>query len=424
MQKPLIPLEVPFRVFVALTFAGTITFHILGLGIHTAIGHQKNALVTKIETLAEVKSQLLGVEAGLSVLEDRLRVSEEKAKEPGGREGPVPPLPQVRVMTLLLQNLPEAGAREGIHLASQWQGIAEGFNRCLGGGVGRVEGCLRKVSGLLPDFGRALARTREEVIRHLSHVEKWQSRLERWDTILYWLTTVLGLLFMALGWRNVVLQVGNPIKDVAQYLEGVQEKEFSGGSRLPALFSIRELRILKENMRNVHHDSLTGLLTRQALALVLRQEMTLAAGRGTPLAVICLDMDHLSRVNDRFGEETGDRLLRQAGKTLAANLRSGESCGRWNGDRFLLVSPSLSGEMARARLGEIREILAFPLPPDSEGERRMSVSGGVALFREGLSLESLVREAKESLSRGMKEKERSVDPADEAPGTGEAVSRG
>lgn len=400
MLKLPIPLEVPFRVFVALTFAGTITFHILGLGIHTAIGHQKNALVTKIETLAEVKSQLLGVEAGLSVLEDRLRVSEEKAKEPGGGEGPVPPLPQVRVMTLLLQNLPEAGAREGIHLASRWQGIAEGFNRCLGGEAGLSEGCLRKVSGLLPDFGRALARTREKVILHLSQVEKWQSSLEHWDTILYWLTTVLGLLFMALGWRNVVLQVGNPIKDVAQYLEGVQEKESSGGSRPPALFSIRELRILKENMRNVHHDSLTGLLTRQALALVLRQEMTLAAERGTPLAVICLDMDHLSRINERFGEETGDRLLRQAGKTLADNLRPGESCGRWNGDRFLLVSPSLSGEMARARLGEIREILAFPLPPDSGGERLMSVSGGVALFREGQSLESLVREAKESLGRG------------------------
>ena len=423
MQKTLIPLEVPFRVFVALTFAGTITFHILGLGIHTAIGRQKNALVTKIETLAEVKSQLLGVEAGLSVLEDRLRVSEEKV-EGSGEKSSVPLIPQVRVMTLLLQNLPEAGAREGVPLAFKWQGISEGFNRCLGGGGGLAEGCLRKVSGLLPDFGRALARTREAVIQHLSRVEKWQSRLERWDTILYWLTTVLGLLFMALGWRNVVLQVGNPIKDVAQYMEGVQEKESSGGSRLPALFSIRELRILKENMRNVHHDSLTGLLTRQALSLVLRQEMTLAAGRGTPLAVICLEMDHLSRVNERFGEETGDRLLRQAGKILTDNLRPGESCGRWNGNRFLLVAPSLSEEKARTRLGEILETLNFPLPPEAEGDRRMSVSGGVALYREGLSLESLVREAKESLGRGMKEKDRSVDPADEAPGTGEAVSRG
>ena len=416
MKKPLIPLEVPFRVFVALTFAGTITFHILGLGIHTAIGRQKNALVTKIETLAEVKSQLLGLEAGLSVFEDRLRVLEEKAKEPG-RESPVPLLPQVRVMTLLLQNLKEAGGREGSLLAPKWQRIAEGFSHCLRGEWGVAGTCLRKVSMRLPDFGRSLAATREEVFRHLSHVEKWQARLERWDTILYWLTTVLGLLFMALGWRNVVLQVGNPIKDMAQSLEGVQGGESSRRSRLPALFSIRELRILKENMTTVHNDALTGLLTRQALSSVLRREMKTASEGETPLAVISLDIDQLSLINDRFGYESGDGLLRQIGKTLADNLRPGESCGRWDGDGFLLVAPALSGERAKARLDEIRERLLRLLSSDPGAERRMTVSGGVGLFRKGLNPESLVREAEEALAQGRERRAGVGSRAQDAPGS-------
>ncbi len=395
MTKPRFPIEVPFRLFVAMTFAGTITFHILGLGLHTYIGRQKNALVTKIERLAEIRSQLLGIEAGLAVFRDRLTsVTEDSTHLTAVSSRRL--FPQIRVITFLLRDLSQSGSREAGGLTQSWREASDFFSRCPSG-VLPIRLCLGQSSVRFAAFGEFLASTRQEVSRHLLRVERWQSRLEHWDTVLYWLTTVLGLLFMALGWRNVVLQVGSPIEDVTRYLETLQEKAPESSS-LPALFSIRELRILKESMRGAHKDSLTGLLTRQAFATILKREWEGDGWCEKALAVALFDIDHLRMTNESAGMAGGDEILRQVAGIIREEVHPGDIVGRWGDDEFIVLSYGLTEQELKEFMEKIREKVAG-IRFEESGGRAVRVSGGGGLKGDEDDWTSLVRKVEESLSQ-------------------------
>ncbi len=395
MTKPRFPIEVPFRLFVAITFAGSITFHVLGLGVHTYIGHRKNALVARIERLAEIRSQLLGVEAGLAVFRDRL-TSVTLGSAPPSPDFARRLFPQIRVMTLLLRDLAQTGGRETGALSRNWREAADFFSRCAQG-HGSIADCLRDSSGRFQSFGRALAVTSQDVSRHLFRVERWQSRLDHWDTVLYWLTTVLGLLFMALGWRNVVLQVGNPIEDVARYLETLQEKALHPASfTLPALFSIRELRILKEGMRGVHKDSLTGVLTRQAIVTLLRREWEGEKRGDRGLSVVLFDIDHLRSLNEAGGYAAGDRLLRQVAGIVSDTVTEGSVVGRWGEDAFIVLAYGQSPTEVATFMEKIRKQVAECLSHAPWGSP-VHVSGGGGLQTDEDDWTMIVRRAEEAL---------------------------
>lgn len=396
MTNKRFPMEVPFRVFVAITFAGTITFHILGLGLHTYIGRQKNALVTRIERLAEIRSQLLGIEAGLAILRDRLSsVPGEPSRLTADSSRRF--LPQIRVIALLIRDLSQSGSREAVALGENWRKATDLFVQCQRGTPSSMDACLGRAAKRLAAFGNSLAATRREVSLDLSHVERWQSRLDHWDTVLYWLTTVLGLLFMALGWRNVVLQVGSPIEDVTRYLETLQEKAPESSS-LPALFSIRELRILKESMRGVHKDPLTALLTRRAIVTLLEREWEGSEWCGKALAISLFDIDHLRSINEAAGYAAGDKLLHQVAGLVSEAVRFGDIVGRWGEDEFIVLTYGRSESEVRSFMDGVREKVAG-INSGALGAQPIRVSGGGGLKGDEDDWTSLVRRAEEALAQ-------------------------
>ncbi len=95
-----------------------------------------------------------------------------------------------------------------------------------------------------------------------------------------------------------------------------------------------------------HHDSLTGVLSRngfvQASSLVLQR---LAHERGS-LAVLMLDLDHFKRVNDTHGHGTGDHLLCEFARTVVHTLRPQDVFGRIGGEEFAVVLPHISAQDA------------------------------------------------------------------------------
>jgi len=257
--------------------------------------------------------------------------------------------------------------------------------------------CLGRVEKHLSDFLAQIERVRGTVEGRLVTVEIRQSELERWDTTLYWLTTIMGLLFMAMGWRNVVLQVGNPIQDVAAYLETYQEKTSSVQSSLPALFSIRELRVLKESMTNVHNDYLTGILARHAIMGILNREISLATRQRVPLAVAIFDVDFFKKVNDQYGHPAGDRALKHVVSKIRESCRQSDWLGRWGGEEFLLVCPNLPKDEALSRLDEIREKIREPLEIMPSVQISLSASVGAAFYPQAPDLDSLVGSADKAL---------------------------
>jgi two-component system, cell cycle response regulator len=87
------------------------------------------------------------------------------------------------------------------------------------------------------------------------------------------------------------------------------------------------------------HDSLTGLLNRDAILDILRKESERALRSKSPLAVIMADIDHFKQINDTYGHLAGDAVLRGAAERMLGSIRSYDAVGRYGGEEFLIVAP-------------------------------------------------------------------------------------
>jgi diguanylate cyclase (GGDEF)-like protein len=113
-------------------------------------------------------------------------------------------------------------------------------------------------------------------------------------------------------------------------------------------------------------DDLTGLFNR---AYFLNQVGPLAeqsAVRGLGVAILMLDVDHFKRVNDRFGHDAGDQVLREVASVLREATRSEDLVARYGGEEFVLALPVVAPDQATERAERIREALA---------ERRIRAGG-------------------------------------------------
>jgi len=84
-------------------------------------------------------------------------------------------------------------------------------------------------------------------------------------------------------------------------------------------------------------DALTGLPNRRAIDEWASRQLSGAARHNFPFWVVMIDLDHFKGVNDRFGHEAGDKVLKSFAETLKANTRSSNISGRIGGEEFLLV---------------------------------------------------------------------------------------
>ncbi|MBB3221142.1 diguanylate cyclase [Pseudoduganella umbonata] len=127
-------------------------------------------------------------------------------------------------------------------------------------------------------------------------------------------------------------------------------------------------------------DPLTQLYNRRYLDETLKRELARAVRRGAPLAVIMLDLDHFKRVNDTFGHEAGDLLLRHVGTLLLQSIRGSDVACRYGGEELILLLPDCSLEHATARAGRLRQqIRALNLAVNKD-VLTASASFGVAAY--------------------------------------------
>ena len=131
----------------------------------------------------------------------------------------------------------------------------------------------------------------------------------------------------------------------------------SAARHLSAQRAVRE----RDTLHSLAHtDPLTGLLNRRGLDDALAGAM----GRATPdriLALYMLDLDGFKPVNDQYGHDVGDALLRIVGQRLRSSMRANDSVARLGGDEFVVMAEGLDSE-ARARELGIKLLDAFRLP--------------------------------------------------------------
>jgi len=145
-------------------------------------------------------------------------------------------------------------------------------------------------------------------------------------------------------------------------------------------------------------DPLTGLSNRRHFFERGAQELRRAARYRRPLALLMLDIDHFKSVNDRFGHEAGDAVLRDLAERLRTGLRSSDLPGRIGGEEFAALLPETTAEQAEGLAERLRAaIAASPLGPGA----RITVSLGVALALPASedSIDAVLRRADAALYR-------------------------
>lgn len=91
-------------------------------------------------------------------------------------------------------------------------------------------------------------------------------------------------------------------------------------------------------------DELTHLPNRRHFLSMLDAEISRSKRHNLPLAVAYFDLDHFKQINDNYGHEIGDYVLREIANTLAENLRTEDSIGRLGGEEFCLCLPGAAAE--------------------------------------------------------------------------------
>ena len=121
-------------------------------------------------------------------------------------------------------------------------------------------------------------------------------------------------------------------------------------------------------------DQLTGLHNRRYMVGQLEALMRRAGAGGEPVSVLVIDIDHFKRVNDSFGHDVGDEVLREFAVRLASNVRAIDLPVRHGGEEFVVVMPDTDLEAARRVAERIRLHVAGSPFRVMEGEEALTVT--------------------------------------------------
>ncbi len=152
-------------------------------------------------------------------------------------------------------------------------------------------------------------------------------------------------------------------------------------------------------------DGLTGLLNKRALLEVAEQKIASAKRFGKSLAVLVTDIDPFKKVNDTYGHDVGDVVIKGLGEVLRRNKRNTDAVARFGGEEFVVVCEEtdergamLLAERVREELEKTTFVAAPAAGSDEQRNFKVTCSIGVATFpATGASWDSLFRSADTAL---------------------------
>jgi len=106
------------------------------------------------------------------------------------------------------------------------------------------------------------------------------------------------------------------------------------------------------------HDALTGINNRRFFDQRLSEEVSRAQRSGSPLSCLFIDLDHFKRVNDQYGHQAGDAVLKQVSRLLSDRLRQTDVLARYGGEEFIILLADTAREDAALIAEQIRDRVA------------------------------------------------------------------
>ena len=127
-------------------------------------------------------------------------------------------------------------------------------------------------------------------------------------------------------------------------------------------------------------DLLTNLFNRRYLEETLDRELARAARENYPICIVMMDLDHFKKINDTYGHEAGDHMLKALADTLTEQSRRGDFACRYGGEEFVIVMPNISLETAYQRAEKLRMSLNSLYVPYGRFILTTTISMGIACY--------------------------------------------
>ena len=163
------------------------------------------------------------------------------------------------------------------------------------------------------------------------------------------------------------------------FIENIQNKD----ELIIRVNALLKIKAIKEKLERVSTtDDLTGLHNRKYLQERLEEEISRSRRYGTKLSCILFDLDYFKVVNDMFGYEWGDILLKNIANKLTAMARKEDIVTRYGDEEFLLVLPNTSEDNAflfGERFRREVEKMEF-IPAGEEEAHKVTISAGISTF--------------------------------------------
>ncbi|WLQ15514.1 diguanylate cyclase [Hahella aquimaris] len=209
-----------------------------------------------------------------------------------------------------------------------------------------------------------------------------------------------------LGGQHVSFEFQQAIGGRQHYYEGNYIPDSNSHGEVCGFFimisDITEHREHEKGLRwQLQHDHLTGALNRQGLKTLLDLAVERAGRSHTGIAIMFLDLDHFKAINDTYGHDAGDILLRVTADRLMMAVRKTDSIARIAGDEFVIVLEAVSHPMQDAAhiAGKIHKALQEPVALGDGRRIKITASIGVAVAigERGLTPDKLVTRADEAM---------------------------
>lgn len=141
-----------------------------------------------------------------------------------------------------------------------------------------------------------------------------------------------------------------------------------------------EISIFEDTVKASRYDGLTGLFNRQTFDETLEREINRARRHGLKLAILFFDLDDFKRINDSYGHQAGDQILKKVAGIMLDEKRSEDVVARYGGEEMVIILPETDNLNARV-LGERIRKRVENMEFHFQGTRiKLTVSAGLAAF--------------------------------------------
>lgn len=172
------------------------------------------------------------------------------------------------------------------------------------------------------------------------------------------------------------------------------------GKTVAAIETLRDITERKEMEEalafQATRDELTGIYNRRMLDELLKREVDRAQRYQTPFSLIMFDLDYFKNINDTYGHDVGDAVLRSVAEAMRGQIRVTDHLGRWGGEEFMLLAPETVLAQAAFLADKLRRHVE---QHHFDQVSSITMSIGVGEYRADEGVDSLIKRVDDALYR-------------------------